>query len=176
MIRFKVTFDKDAEQDWLNDMCQKGWAFVNFCAGICTFVPCQPGEYIYQIDLLDGDGAHPRDPEGYREFMEDTGVEVVRRWFRWVYLRKKASDGPFEIYTDTASKISMYRRIRSLFIWALVVELCCFASFFGSGAISNWAHIIWRIIVGVWIVMLAAITRAIIRSSRIIRRLENNKN
>ena len=49
MIRWKFTFDKDDEQDWINEYCQQGWAMAGFFVGVVTFVPCQPGEYIYQI-------------------------------------------------------------------------------------------------------------------------------
>ena len=54
MIQFKLTYDKDDEQDWLNAYCQQGWAMSSFFLGLVTFVRCQPGEYIYQIDLLPG--------------------------------------------------------------------------------------------------------------------------
>ena len=43
MIRWKFTFDKDNEQDWLNGCARQGWAMTRFFAGIVTFVPCRPG-------------------------------------------------------------------------------------------------------------------------------------
>ena len=93
MIRWKFTFDKDDEQDWINEYCQQGWAMAGFFVGVVTFVPCQPGEFIYQIDLLPGRGLCAGDYEGYVEFMHDTGVEVLQRWGRWVYLRRRAEEG-----------------------------------------------------------------------------------
>ena len=54
MKRFRMYYDKDAEEVWLNEMCQKGWAMTSFFAGLYTFAPCQPGEYIYQIDMPEG--------------------------------------------------------------------------------------------------------------------------
>ena len=123
MIQWKFTFDKDEEQDWLNDYCQEGWAMVSFFAGLVTFVPCRPGEFIYQIDLLPGAGLRADDYEDYVSFMRDMDVEVLQRWGRWVYLRKRAEDGPFEVYTDTDSKIQLYRRIRKMFLWVWVLEL-----------------------------------------------------
>ena len=64
MIRWKFTFDKDEEQDWLNEYARQGWAMTRFCVGVVTFAPCQPGEYIYQIDLLPGKGLQADDDEG----------------------------------------------------------------------------------------------------------------
>lgn len=174
MIRWKFTFDKDDEQDWINDYCRQGWAMVSFFIGMVTFVPCQPGEFIYQIDLLPGRGLRADDYEGYVEFMHDTGVEVLQRWGRWVYLRKRAEEGPFEIYTDLDSKIAMYRRIRALFTWLLALELCC--------STTAWANLLSypgdlgaRCLVGFYIVFIAAALRAVWRCSWKIKELERQR-
>lgn len=123
MLKFKLYYDKDAEEVWLREMSLKGWAFKKFFLGFYTFEPCKPGEYNYQIDLLDNWNGNKSD---YESFMEDLGVEVVDQWWRWVYLRKKAADGPFEMYTDVESKIDLYRKIMNFFKIALVIEVICF--------------------------------------------------
>ena len=33
MIRFRTYLDKDAEQEWIMKMVEKGWAFKSFLAG-----------------------------------------------------------------------------------------------------------------------------------------------
>ncbi len=119
---FKLYFDKDSEEKWINEMAAKGWAFEKFFLGFYTFVPCKPGEYLYQIDLLDN---WVGDTENFSSFMEEVGVEVVSQWYRWVYLRKLASDGNFEMYTDTSSKIRQYQRIMNFFIVGAVLEALC---------------------------------------------------
>ncbi|HOM03003.1 MAG TPA: DUF2812 domain-containing protein [Acetivibrio sp.] len=122
MKKFRLYYDKDIEQDWLQKMSSEGWALKNFFLGVYTFVPCEPGEYIYQIDLLDSwNGAK----EDFAAFMEDSGVEVVSQWYRWVYLRRKAEDGPFEMYTDIDSKINQYTRIKDFFLGATIFEAIC---------------------------------------------------
>ncbi len=103
-------------------MSSDGWALNNFFLGVYTFVPCEPGEYIYQIDLLDEHG----DKKDFFAFLEDSGVEVVSQWYRWIYLRKKAEEGPFEMYTDIDSKINQYRRIKNFFQAFLILEVICF--------------------------------------------------
>jgi hypothetical protein len=123
MKRFRLYYDKDAEQDWLNKMSLKGWALEGFFLGVYTFVPCEPGEYIYQIDLLDNWSG---DKEDFAAFMEDSGVEVVAQWYRWVFLRKKATDGPFEMYTDSESKIEQYKRIKNFFLVVFILEAIIF--------------------------------------------------
>lgn len=170
MIRWKFTFDKDDEQDWLNDWCQRGWAMVSFCVGVVTFAPCQPGEYIYQIDLLPGKGLRADDYEGYVIFMNEMGVEVVQRWGRWVYLRKRAEEGPFEAYTDAESKLDLYRRIRSLFLWALVIELGCSVSPVNM-LIRDPGDIFARGFFGVYVVIVGSFVRGVLQCTRKIREL-----
>ena len=171
MIRWKFTFDKDEEQEWLNEYARRGWAMTKFCVGVVTFAPCQPGEYVYQIDLLPGKGLWADDYEGYVIFMDEMGVEVVQRWGRWVYLRKRAEDGPFEVYTDVESQLALYRRIRALFLWALVIEICCSIS--GFSTLARFPEDVFaRGLAGFYIVILAVFLRAVLQCTRKIRELE----
>jgi hypothetical protein len=119
---FKLYFDKDLEEQWINEMAIKGWALDKFFLGYYTFSPCKPGEYTYQIDLLDN---WVGDRENFSSFMEEVGVEVVSQWYRWVYLRKLACDGTFEMYTDTESKIKQYRRMMHFFMVGAFLESLC---------------------------------------------------
>lgn len=171
MIRWKFTFDKDEEQEWLNEYARQGWAMTKFWVGVVTFAPCQPGEYVYQIDLLPGKGLWADDYEGYVIFMDEMGVEVVQRWGRWVYLRKRAEDGPFEVYTDVESQLALYRRIRALFLWALVIEICCSIS--GFSTLARFPEDVFaRGLAGLYIVILAMFLRAVLQCTRKIRELE----
>ena len=123
MLKFKLYYDKDEEEDWLKKMSLSGWAFKKFYLGFYTFESCEPGEYNYQIDLLDNWNGNKAD---YASFMEDAGVEVISQWWRWVYLQKKIEDGPFEMYTDMESKITQYSKIMKFFKIFLAVEIICF--------------------------------------------------
>ncbi|MEA4971326.1 MAG: DUF2812 domain-containing protein [Candidatus Pelethousia sp.] len=122
MRKFKLCYDKDEEEAWLQSMCAKGWAFQKFFLGVYTFAPCEPGEYTYRIDLMANSF---QEQEQYKVFMREMGVEPVAQWYRWCYLRRKASEGPFELYSDVDSMIAHYSRIRRFFTGALVVEAIC---------------------------------------------------
>ena len=50
-------------------------------------------------------------------------MEIVVLWGFWIILRKRAEDGPFELYTDVDSKIEHYRKIRRMFKVVTVIEL-----------------------------------------------------
>ena len=117
--------DYEKEEDWLNLMSAEGLAFSKFVLGRYTFTECKPGEYIYRIELLNN---LPRSSESkkYLNFLAESGVEHVYSWARWVYLRKKADDGPFDMYSDTESLLRHYRRINMLWLpliclWVAVV-------------------------------------------------------
>ena len=92
-------------------MAQKGFDLIDYSWCKYTFEDGQKGEYIYRIELLDNARSHP-ESQKYLEFLTESGVEHVASYFRWVYLRKKASEGPFEVYTDIESKINYLRKVR----------------------------------------------------------------
>jgi hypothetical protein len=57
----------------------------------------------------------------YIEFLEDTGVEHVGSFTRWVYFRKKASEGDFTLFSDNTSRVKYLSSILSFI--ALIVGL-----------------------------------------------------
>ncbi|MCM0647838.1 DUF2812 domain-containing protein [Clostridium swellfunianum] len=154
MLKFRLFYDKDEEEAWLKKMSLSGWAFKKFWLGFYTFKECKPGEYNYQIDLLDNWNGKKHD---YADFMKDAGVEVVGQWWRWVYLQKKASDGPFEMYTDAESKIAQYSKIKNFFKVALVIEILCFLIEL-IATINTHSYIF-----GIFTLLLAAITLTILK-------------
>lgn len=125
MRKFRLLFDKDEETRWLNEISSQGWALQSFFAGFYTFVPCEPNEYTYQVDLLDKNKKANYDE--YCEFLKEADVTVVQRWFYWVVLSKKTEDGPFEMYTDSESLIEHYKSILHMFTIALCAEAACLA-------------------------------------------------
>ena len=123
MIKFKLMLDKDKETEWLNEMSQKGYALTKFFAGFYTFEKCEPGKYIYQIDF--GEKFYSVS-DNYKAFMDEMDVEIVQTWGFWVILRKEASKGSFELYTDVDSSIEHYNKILILFKVATIIEIICF--------------------------------------------------
>ena len=118
----KVFFiwDFDKEEKWLNEMAAKGLCLIS--VGFCKyeFEDCIPGEYRICLQLLD---KSPRNPEmqKYIDFLEQTGAEHVGSITRWVYFRKKASEGNFELFSDHASRVKYLSGILNFI--ALIVGL-----------------------------------------------------
>ena len=98
-------WDFDKEERWLNSMAQQGWVLdrVGFCR--YEFVRCEPGEYIVRLEMREHD-------EGYLSFMADTGAEYVGRMVKWIYFRRKAELGAFDIFSDLDSRIAHLDGIR----------------------------------------------------------------
>lgn len=105
--------DYEKEEKWLNEMSAKGFHFVHnsFCRYI--FEEGAPGKYVYRLQLLDNLPSHP-ESRAYIRFMEEAGAEHVSSILRWVYFRKKASEGSFDLYSDLDSRIKHYGKIALL--------------------------------------------------------------
>lgn len=94
MKKFRLYLDKDKETAWLNQLAKEGYALKKFFAGVYTFEACTPGTYTYQIDF--GNKLFSVSDD-YREFMNESGIEIVSCWGYWVFLRKLASEGEFQL-------------------------------------------------------------------------------
>lgn len=120
MIKLRFYLDKDKETVWLNDMAQDGWSLTGFFAGFYHFEPCEKGIYQYQVDFTDQFFSISNN---YREFMQEMGIQIVANWGFWTFLRKPASEGEFQLYTDVSSTIEHYKKIRRMFKIATILEL-----------------------------------------------------
>ncbi|WP_373212173.1 DUF2812 domain-containing protein [Ruminococcus sp. 5_1_39BFAA] len=169
MVKFRLYLDKDEETVWLNEMAARGYAMKRFFAGFYWFEECEPGEYTYQVDF--GNKLFSVSDD-YREFMEDTGVEIVQTWGFWVILRKPASEGGFQLYTDVDSSIEHYSKIRRMFKAVTILELICFMSEgYGAATGSTWA-VAFMFLIGA---MMLALANAVNKTSRIIAELQERK-
>ena len=103
----------DKEEQWLCDMAAQGKALVSARYATYEFEDCAPGEYAVRLEMLEHvpDSAEGRQ---YIEFVESTGAEYVGKVVKWVYFRKKAADGPFELHGDNATRLKHLKRIIAL--------------------------------------------------------------
>lgn len=115
-----VNFEK--EEKWLNDMAERGLNFISYSFARYTFEEGTPGEYIYRMELLEKLPEHPESKE-YINFIEETGAEHVDTYMRWVYFRKKRSEGPFDLYSDYDSRIKYYKKVAAFIAPLTVVNL-----------------------------------------------------
>lgn len=116
-------WDFDKEEKWLNEMSARGMqlAAVGFCKYL--FDDGEPGGYCVRLELLDNWPTRP-ESEKYIRFVEDTGAQYLGSVLRWVYFRKKASEGGFDLFSDIDSRIRHLKRIFSLVGLLGVLVLC----------------------------------------------------
>lgn len=100
----------EKEEKWLNGMAKDGWALekVGYCKYV--FAECKEGEYTFRLEMLEN-SPDSEAAQDYISFVEDTGAEYIGNVMKWVYFRKKAAEGEFEIFSDTASKVGHVDRI-----------------------------------------------------------------
>ncbi len=128
-------WDFDKEEKWLTECAAKGLALVS--VGFCRydFEECTPGAYHVRLELLDNPPSHPESVQ-YIKFLEETGAEHVGSVLRWVYLRRSAEFGPFDLFSDNASRVRHLGRILALLWPAMIIE-------FIAGLSNIWHGITW---------------------------------
>ena len=97
-------WDYEKEDLWLNAMAQEGWALQRVGFATYYFERTEPGEYIVRLECRKKD-------EGYVSFVTDMGAEYVGRIAMWVYFRRKAELGEFELNGDLDSRIEQLTTI-----------------------------------------------------------------
>ncbi len=94
---------------------------VSFCKYI--FKENNNQQHTYKVELLDNLPSHPKSQD-YIEFLEEMDIEHVGSYIRWVYLKKVASEGEIELFSDYSSRIKHYKKI--LFLLAAISPLMFF--------------------------------------------------
>jgi len=116
----KAYCDYEKEEKWLNEMSAMGLALTDYSWCRYVFEETPNNKYIYRIELLKNLPTHP-ESMAYIKFLEESGVECVATYMCWLYLRKKSSEGAFDIYSDMESKLKHLKRINaywSTLMWA----------------------------------------------------------
>lgn len=127
--------DAEKEEAYLNEQAAHGRALTGYFLWRYTFEDCAPGEYIYRIELLDGNAAKQKE---YLDFLQDSGIECVQRWCDWVYLRRRAEEGAFELYSDKTSMVHYLQRL--LGFYSVLISLEVFVCFFNFVVFLFVAH------------------------------------
>ena len=117
----------EEEEQWLSDMARNGWNLVGVnCLLRYVFEKGNAGEYIYKLDLPDN-LEHGMDESAYCNFLAECGIEVVCKQKQWLYLRKRAADGPFAEKDDLFAKLQMTNKAYSYAIRVFSTLLRIFA-------------------------------------------------
>lgn len=142
VTKFRAYLTIDREEEFLNEMCQKGWKPVKIILGVIfKFERCEPGEYIARVttSMKPGSaGSSKKKRESMIEFLTDSGAEIIPETLNVdintrIYTVRPSSLGEFEINTDIESLIADYtarlKYHRKFSVAAFVIML--FALLFG---------------------------------------------
>ena len=75
---------------------------------------CEPGEYIIRLEM--------NPSSDYRAFVKELGAEYIGGCVNWVYFRRKAELGSFELLSDIDSRLTHLSRINRM------LSLICLAN------------------------------------------------
>lgn len=125
--RYFTIAEYDKEEQWLNEMAREGWNLtaVGFCRYI--FRRGTPGEYIYKLDIVERT-ASDEVKESYFNFLTECDIRIVGEFKDWLYLQKKAADGPFDMKDDTYAKLRTVNKVYSFAVRTLCRLLATFAA------------------------------------------------
>ena len=113
--RFWTIAEYEQEEQWINEMARDGWALtaVGFCR--FSFRRARPGEFIYKLDMVERT-TQDEVKESYFNFLTECGIRIVGEYKDWIYLQKRAADGPFDMKNDTYAKLRKVNKIYSFAI------------------------------------------------------------
>lgn len=124
--RFYNIAEYEQEEQWINEMAKEGWQLT--AIGWCRYIFRRgtPGEYIYKLDVVERT-ASDEVKESYFNFLTECGIRVVGEFKDWIYLQKRAADGPFDMKDDTYAKLRTVNKVYSFAVRTLCKLLKIFA-------------------------------------------------
>ena len=122
MKKFKIFFDIEKEEKWLNAMLQKGWlcTHANTFGFYYTFQKTADIDQVIRIDHQNGLKKEAR--QNYLQLHEDFGWRTIKTnvstsTYYWV----KRKDGRDDLFSDDYSQIAKYKRfMKSSATWAVI--------------------------------------------------------
>ena len=110
---FKVfmAWEFEEEEQWLNRMADEGWLLTKSNGFFHHFEQGTAGAYQYRVQMMN----FKKDPQ-YLNFLSEVGIEHVGTCAnnKWIYLRKENDGQPFELFSDSASRVKHLQSIRNL--------------------------------------------------------------
>ncbi|MBS4175140.1 DUF2812 domain-containing protein [Bacillus sp. FJAT-49736] len=148
----------DEENNWLESMAEQGWMLEKYNLCVYTFVKTEPKKVIYKTDYK---STNNKDLPEYITLFEDAGWEHVTQYIGWHYFRAETDTAKTtEIYSDSSSKIEMYKKLfMTIFFPLLGIILIALSIIFNP----SYAHIKLMIVLKiVYVILICLLTFAVI--------------
>ncbi|MFJ8234171.1 DUF2812 domain-containing protein [Ureibacillus sp. NPDC094379] len=110
MKKFKMFFDIEKEEHWLNEQLQKGYRCTNISGlGIYTFEKTDK-RYVMRLDYQDY--LSKKKHNDYKGIYEDFGWNYIKgTWLGGIQYWQKEDDDQNEIFSDRQSRSNYYKRL-----------------------------------------------------------------
>ncbi|MCC3359140.1 DUF2812 domain-containing protein [Bacillus sp. REN16] len=122
MKKFKLFFDIEKEEKWLNEQLKKGYRCTNISGlGIYTFEKSDK-RYVMRLDYQDY--LPKKKLEEYKGIYEDFGWSYIKgSWLGGIRYWQKEDDNQNEIFSDRQSQCNYYKRLMGYSFWLGAVML-----------------------------------------------------
>jgi len=137
MKKFKVFFNIEKEEKWLNEQLQKGYRCTNISGlGIYTFEKTDK-RYVMRLDYQDY--LPKKKLEEYKGIYEDFGWNYITdTLFGGLRYWQKEDDGQNEVFSDRQSKGNYYKRLMGYsFVLAMMCLAISFSQYMDSGSLYH---------------------------------------
>lgn len=131
MIRFKYCGTHVKDEEYMNEMSNKGWNTKSLIEGFWTFEKGKENEYTYRVFYFRGMNKKAIDDK--IKDLEKDNIEFVHRYSFWGIFRAKKD---FELYSDE-EQLEVCNKIRKPMIVAIVVCPLIIAICIASSIIIN---------------------------------------
>jgi hypothetical protein len=122
MKKFKMFFDIEKEEKWLNEQLQKGYRCTNISGlGVYTFER-NDKRYVMRLDYQDY--LSKKKFKEYKGIYEDFGWNYINgSWLGGIRYWQKEDDNQNEIFSDRQSRKYYYKRLKNYSFWLAMLFL-----------------------------------------------------
>lgn len=108
----------EKEQQWLQKKADEGWALKKKYLYSYVFEKTEAGEYQVRSEYV---SSYPS--QDYLDFLDDQKIEYLGKFADFIFLRRKSSEGPFELFTDRSSQLEYMKKLRRYHLFSLLLLL-----------------------------------------------------
>lgn len=138
IVKFFTLDEFEKEENWLNEMSENGMELIKAGFIWYTFRPREKDKYQYKIMFYDKAKSGP-EWDDFMEILSESGIEVVSRYFNWLYLKKENDGTPFQLFNTVREELAHVNKIKQISTLLLIIESLVLASelitMIGSGHI-----------------------------------------
>lgn len=121
IVKFFTLDEFEKEENWLNEMSENGMELIKADFIWYTFRPREKDKYQYKIMFYDKAKSGP-EWDDFMEILSESGIEVVSRYFNWLYLKKENDGTPFQLFNTVREELAHVNKVKKISTLLLIIE------------------------------------------------------